>query len=610
VGLAATARLSKSDITQAVVKRVVTDETSIVPILWEFHRTVAEKKTISMVSNSVPRVRRFRIVKSLQDYDPDAKPSMTPFMSPLIDGAYAADLCNANDKRSISKRVVDVKDSTKLTAFIIVIINEFVDKFCKGRKHFLHPLDIEDVYARQDTPAQRSILDRADIEVSQERRVEAFMKREAYQNVTDPRNISTINGVDKRDYSTFMYSLSDYIKEFDWYAFGKKPYEIAERVAVIAKNSTIGIIETDFSRMDGRVGEIPRMLERVLCTRLFHTKYHPVLWDLLRSQTNLVGKTKFNVKYDTGNSRLSGSPETSVFNTILNVFTAYLTFRRTKVQGKYIGKQQAWDRLGVYGGDDGLTADADEATYSTSATLVGQCLTSEMKPRGHTNVKFLARLYGPEVWFGDSTSICDLVRTMSKFHTTVTLPKSITAIDKLVDKAYSLSLTDGNTPVVGPFVNKVLEFKKENFTFRNFGRKWNVELDKDVQYPNAYADWMDDYRLRTLELFDHERFYDWLSKVNTLDDLLKCPCMMIPIDPIPVLDAFTIVDGVVEGSPVAVTDKDISVEKTSVEGSDKRFRTRKPKKDRVSRQGKEKSAFAAMTGKRSSNHVAKLASNV
>jgi len=584
VSLNISSRVPKLDLQLAQVRRIPSLKGEPT-VAWEYHREKLGAQVPSMVSTAQPRVKHYQIVKVLDDYEPEAKPAIVAFMDPLLDGAFAPDLCQANDSRSIETRVNKVKDSTTLTPFVSKVIAEFVSLFCEGHEQQLKPVEISDVFERQSTPQQRRILAVADMTTTQDRKVDSFMKREAYQNVTDPRNISTINGVDKRDYSTFMYALAEYIKKFDWYAFGKSPLELARRVAEVCELSENGAGNTDFSRMDGRVGEVPRTLERQICMRLFHSDYHPELLELLRSQTGLRGRTRFGVTYESGDSRLSGSPETSAFNTLLSAFTAYLTFRRTKTNGRFFTPREAWVRLGVYGGDDGLTADFDAGIYTTSATMVGQVLTCEVIPRGRTGIKFLARLYGPEVWFGNCNSMCDLPRTMSKFHTTVTLPATVRDVDKLIDKTYALSLTDANTPLVGPYAKQVLKHKPKKFVFKNHGRKWQAEIDPDVQYPNVYGDWMMDVAKAALPEFSFGQFNDWINGDRTLDELMHCPQFTPPVEAKPAKGGITIVNGDVVAEE-AIDDMDTSPpvkEAKAPPAARKRSRARKPKKDRVSR---------------------------
>jgi len=587
------AALQSTELTMSQVKShaQLSDE-STPAALWAYLRAKQKPWRGETVSTTVKRVHTYQLVDKYDDYDPDAKPSVIGFMDPIYDSAYAPDMCKSNDKRSVEARVNKVRNETDVTPFTLKVMKEFITMFVGASRHSLEPTGTEEVYVRQDKPQQRRILAEAEYMRYPHRVVKSFMKREAGQNVGDPRNISTINGLDKLEYSTVMYALADFIKQFDWYAFGKSPLEQADRVTEIAQKAKF-VIETDFSRMDGRVSPVARMLERMLVMALFKPKHHAKIFELMRAQTDLKAKTKHGVEYQTGTSRLSGSPETSLFNTILNVFVAFLALRMTKVDGRFLTPEEAWAKLGIYGGDDGMSADISSDVYTKAASMMGQKLTCETKQRGSAGIKFLARLYGPEVWFGDNNTMCDLPRTLSKFHTTVHLPKSITDEEKLVDKAYALSLTDTNTPVIGKFVQKVLKHKPEKFEFKNFGRKWLPEERPDKQYPDRPAEWKNDMAEKLMPEFSFGKFNDWINGASTLKELMTCPRMHPTVPPRKLPDTITVVNGDIveddEPMPPLVDDSDDDTSKEVVAQEAKpvlpaktKFRARKKKEDRPS----------------------------
>jgi hypothetical protein len=224
------------------------------------------------------------------------------------------------------------------------------------------PATIDEVYERQNRPSQRAILDRSLVEEGRDG-IKSFVKREAYGKITDPRIISTIDGVLKREYSQFIYPVADHLKTQEWYAFGKVPGDIAQRVTDVLEDASTAV-NTDFSRFDGRVSDLLRILEKKVLLRAYGHEYAHEVSELHNSQFNQTAFCTFGTRYETGTSRASGSPETAAFNSIANAFTAYLTFRMTRERGGFIAPDAAWKRLGVYGGDDGLTADVDPETIS------------------------------------------------------------------------------------------------------------------------------------------------------------------------------------------------------------------------------------------------------
>jgi hypothetical protein len=596
--VASVARTSTIKITLAMVKSKMEENGSKMgeirgaELLQEYHlQGCRPAPRVSMMKSGV---RRFQWIPDGKEYDADAKPGMVPFMVPLLDGAFVPDMCYNNDSRAHTERVEKLKGKPLgLTSFVSTCMDEFVELFFEKRKHCLTPVGNEVVYERQVRPAQKRILDEAQ-HTSPTDVAKDFVKREAYESVTDPRMISTINGADKMGYAAFIYALEPDLKRQPWYAFGKSPKEIADRVVEICEEASY-VDGTDFSRMDGRVGNIAREFERRLMMYAFMKTYHKRLYELMRKQYALRARTTFGVKFDTGMSRASGSQETSAFNTILNAFVCYLAYRRSlDGMGAYLDKYAAWKSLGLYGGDDGLSANLDMQAAHRAAESVGQVLELQRVRRGHLGVTFLARRYGPDVWYGDANSCCSISRQLTKFHVTVHLPSNITPVDKLRDKAFAFYLTDANTPVIGEFVTRVLElFPMSSDKFRNLAGQWNIETDEDKQYPNRPAEWMYDVCQTEIPDFDYLAFRGWLESATT-ETIFIPPPLYPPIQP-KLKPGRAVVDDdiMTEGSSEASTKTTEKRTSTSMDAKT-RFRPRKPKHLRQSRtKASNKSAVAA-----------------
>jgi len=539
--LASIARTSKVGLTLPQVKSRLPGESDGSAILYEYHLAkLAQRWPIVFPVESYSRSYQFNPT----EYDPEAKQSLVSFMKPLLDGAFYPALTESNNRQAIVGRIEKVKNTTLLDQFMIKCVNEFVGLTLCQSSGNLVPYEPEMVYELQNRPSQRRILREAEC-MRPKRVAKSFMKREAYQKISDPRIITTINGVDKMDYSQFMYALADVVKRHDWYAFGKTPYDVSVRVChVLSKAKTA--VNTDFSRMDGHVSDVLRYLEKQIVLSAFKPEYSETIVDLMRSQIMLHG-TMDSVRgdvvhYEQGLARASGSPETSIFNSIDNAFIAYLAFRMSRDEfGHYYDPRVAYSLLGIYGGDDGLTADIKSSVYVSAAKRCGQVLTAEVVERHTFGICFLSRKYGPDVWSGDLASMCDLPRTLSKFHVTTNLPSHITDIMKLVDKSYAYWLTDEFTPIIGPFVSTVKQLAGRNYQFKNISNNWNAHYEKDVQYVNEPRDWYSDQAVRDLPEYDSARLIQWLLSVTCLRDLLDPPDLHERIEPITVLPV--VVDG-------------------------------------------------------------------
>nr|UQB76073.1 RNA-dependent RNA polymerase [Flumine noda-like virus 38] len=269
-----------------------------------------------------------------------------------------------------------------------------------------------------------------------------------------------------------------------------------------------------------------REMERIVLLRAFRVQYHEQLSELHRSQYKMKAYATFGTWYETEYSRASGSPETALFNSLVNAFVAYLCLRMTTVNGLFIQPEEAYLRLGIYGGDDGLTADVVPSVYRKAASLIGQDLTVEMVKRGDLGIKFLARIYSPDVWFGDNNSCCDIPRQLSKLHVTVSLPSNVTPTMKLLEKIRAYSLSDENTPVIGEYCRAVLrvhgaeilaDVKTEKM------RSWLARYDKTSQYINNPSEWMVGYLDTTMPEFDYKKFQTWVAGANSFEKLLAPP---------------------------------------------------------------------------------------
>jgi hypothetical protein len=203
----------------------------------------------------------------------------------------------------------------------------------------------------------------------------------------------------------------------------------------------------------------------------------------------------------------------------------------------YLTPQEAFTRLGIYGGDDGLTPDVDPKTYEETASNLGLKLKAQSVARGEDGVNFLARYYSPDVWYGVEDSCCDIQRQLAKFHTTVALPGNVTPLDKLKEKSRSFYLSDRNTPVLGELVSKVvaLHGKLPEVTLKtSLLRSWMVDTlghgEESLQYPNEFGYWMVDLLEKQLPHFDMQLFTQWLGDVKTIEQCLKPPLCHLPPD--------------------------------------------------------------------------------
>jgi hypothetical protein len=450
-------------------------------------------------------------------FDPEARPSLVPFMSPLIHSAYAPDESLDNELRAIQARITDLKKQveTPPTAFELQIMDEFAELLIPI-KHQGSPEDHDYLMEQQDKPTQRRLVDMAAAMLSTSKSfVQSFLKREASATPSDPRVISIVQPRVKYDYSLFIYGFSHAVmSNQQWYAFSRTPVQVANKVTSIAEQSATMAV-TDYSRFDGHKDSKARELERRVMLRFFRPCYHNELMEIHNRTYNLVGYGRYGSKYETGFAQNSGDPATSTFNTMLNAFLAYFALRRTNTPLGWLGPEAAWKHLEtkcLFGGDDGVIGDPP-TTLSDTAKLLGHVLTIDTVNRGDFGVSFLSRQFGPNVWFGDNNSTCDIFRQVSKLHVTPSLPSNVTPVEKLAQKCHSFNLTDANTPILGAFVSVVvMNLKPTGIIYLS---RWGDGHDKEVQWPNEPREWywdilMKDPRWSTLDV---DRFTTWLKSL-------------------------------------------------------------------------------------------------
>lgn len=497
--------------------------------VYDYYKSKAQRITAKIIPRG-ERIIRYRMLPQVPD-EP-VKETMVDFMAPILRDGWAPDDCKANEFVGLQERLLNVQPpELKMTSYLHGIISEFVE-FTVDEPHVNHPVDEFEVYNRQDAPRQRRILDKAQW-AFYKLKTAMMWKKEMYGGDKPRRIISTIDPTIKMDYSRVMYGFENVMKKQKWYAFSRTPREIALRMTHILKEAKTAT-NSDFSKFDGHVSSVLREVERLTLLRAYHPSWHKAVKTLHGWQYGIIGITPSGIRYETLYSRLSGSPETSCFNSLCNAFVAYLALR---LMG--FTPIVAYGKLGIYGGDDGLTPDLDEKCYIRAAEMVGQVVTIDTIVRGSRGVKFLARVYSPDVWYGDTNSMCDIRRQLGKFHTTVKL--DVTPEVKLVTKARSFLLTDEHTPVIGIFCRRVASLSGGLTTCRMLER-WIDKYDKKDQYFNRPAEWMFNELVLAVPGFDLYTFINHVDDCKTLQDLMELP-HLAPIAPI-VVKQPTIVNGV------------------------------------------------------------------
>jgi hypothetical protein len=328
-----------------------------------------------------------------------------------------------------------------------------------------------------------------------------------------PRKITTPSPGCGFAFATFILPLQKLIKDLPCYAFGHTPDVVSTDVPRILHGAKT-VIETDFSSFDATISEALRFAELQFYLALIEPEWHDVFRFLHGTTFGNKVRCSTGLSYLQLFARGSGFRDTSLGNTLLNMFVSFCALRRTG-----LGPLAAFERLGLYGGDDGLTADIDVEVYRRTCADMG-LITKAATIKYGSPVMFLARVWSPGVWEGDANNMTDPLRALSKVHLT-TLGDHYDNLSVMKWKCQSYVATDGNTPLLGAFCNKVLSMRGGDTKVAGHAT-WAARC-QDVSattYTNNSADWMEAYVVQQLNGADTSRFTRWLEDPDaTLDTL-------------------------------------------------------------------------------------------
>lgn len=373
-------------------------------------------------------------------------PSMRKIAGPWD---FAAEITPAkshsNDVATVKGRIRDVANpmswndaSPKLRKIAQDFIKYIVPDDVAGT---LAPLNEYETNLRLDKPRQKSKYERWKLFSALSKfKVTSFQKREAYNKITYPRNISTVPEQHKQFLCSYMYSFEHILKSKRWYAFSKTPNELFESIHNHIKQSKF-CLSTDFSKFDGHYNEFFHTINTAIMKRAFAPRYHHELVKLLSNEVDYNGVTKFGINYFAGTSTPSGSPRTSAFNSLTNCFITYAAIKYHSYAN--LKDEVIENMLGFYGGDDGVVSDVHPKMIKKITDMTGLKIELEMIESGP--VPFLGRIM-IDPW-RCPISVCDVKRQLRKFMLT-TAESNITDETVLYRKSEAYLITDPTTPIM------------------------------------------------------------------------------------------------------------------------------------------------------------------
>lgn len=455
------------------------------------------------------------------------KPMMHPLGNPIAYPAYAPESSTSNQERSRNERIDKLKHAVELTDERVKFLEEAPLKLYGDSR--LHPVSIEEVRERQNRPSQRSILDQAEKLDNCSGPQKGFLKAEAYSADKDPRSIGTVHPDHKYEWSQFTYAMQAELKTHGWYGF-KKPIEVAERMGHIIGASKI-LSDIDAHRYDGQQNNYSFEHETRDYYVAFPEEYHDKLREIIPRNVNARGiytpvLDEQIVRAEQGFTRSSGNPNTSNGNTANG---AKALIASCINEGLSLEKAIAYieDRA-LIAGDDMFIGDVPEESIRKGFEMMGfeRGLKVNMYDYTSSSMKYLARhwdLSGLGKGQHIPQSMCDLKRQLPKFFMTTTKLTDEQRKIRLIEKAMSFNLTDGNTPIIGPLCKKILELGNGIVSEPSWTTWWG-QYSVDEQFPNLNtAHWMDDVIAEEYPEFNIKAFTDWLESCTSLEQIMACP---------------------------------------------------------------------------------------
>lgn len=389
----------------------------------------------------------------------------------------------------------------------------------------LAPIPLQEIL-EQATPAQKqkwvTAVDEFMTKTDMILTVPAFQKKEAYAEAKDPRNISAVPPIHVVNFSQLTKSLANALKMYTrFYAFGLTFEQLDARLAEVF-NDCEQVSECDMSRFDGTHSyAMYDLMKRLLllCFPHEHRNIHHIYNQMVH---NSRGHANFNVYYQFLGSRLSGSADTSVGNTIVSTFVAYSALRE---EHREWSPQRCFDSLGVYAGDDSVSKFISTPVYEQVCKDLGFKPKVKQIDRNYP-VSFLGRIH-PNLW-EEQGSLADLPRQLRKL--SVGLDTSISIDQAVRNKALGYYMIDSSTPILREWITTAIrltggppqshEFKSNqlSYTAQHTTTKYQPRMPEHIALAEV---------ARQLEITEEEviAFSDQLlnaTSLSTLPTLRPC----------------------------------------------------------------------------------------
>nr|APG76338.1 hypothetical protein [Hubei noda-like virus 15] len=372
------------------------------------------------------------------------------------------------DENTVRGRIIAPTNNVVPTGVARHWVNDFVKLFPAGQHS---PMTISEVHVIQNKHRQqvRSALEMC--HGAEAMRTRPFMKTETYGEPKDARNITSVTTHHTLALSGYTYVFKeDVLKKQAWYMPCRTPNEIATAVQTFCQGYD-SVINCDFSRFDGSLSSTLRDMEAAIYKRYFSGSEE--LNDMLKQERNCSTSTQYGVKYNTGHSRLSGSPLTTDGNTIISAFVAYCCARDAGMDIKKLD-----DIPCLAYGDDLMVHGVTDPNVRKVSQMFGLKIVADEVRCGQP-LTFLGRVF-PDPWVTE-TSFQDIKRTIAKLHLSVM--KDIPTEIAVKNKALGYLATDSLTPLLSNICQWMLRnHPVEDAQWTRYVERFHDEMAKDAPY--------------------------------------------------------------------------------------------------------------------------------
>lgn len=316
-------------------------------------------------------------------------------------------------------------------------------------------------------------------------------------------------------------AVKEGLSEHSWFMVGKTPETLAEEVhAYVAPLAEVEL--TDFSKMDATISPWMRKCYGNWIRRGIKKEAHHLVSAYLRHTENV--KVRFgSTTADSGASNLSGAPDTTLLNTLVNAFVDYCSLREAGFSAR-----EAFDRIGPKYGDDGISDPGVKLMLSAVAAAIGMTIkVDSIVPNGVKAVEFLSRVY-VDAWTSTSSFAC-VPRALAKIPVG---PAHKPLMVALADKVSGYLVTDAQAPILGPYLRAlqrvyglatVTDFSDPDMVRRTTGGPYPFDPN-DADAARCLAELS-----LGLALGDGLILEDRLDRAETVEDLRACR-LFDPID--------------------------------------------------------------------------------